>query len=238
MLEQGDVVLCTVERILGTTVFVKIHVPEGELEGTIITSEIAPGRIRNLREYVVPKKRIVCKVLRISENQINLSLRRVTQKEKKEVLEQEKLDKSYESVLKSILGNNAEEIIKKIKSNSSLYEFIESSKESPKELEELLGKEEAKKILEIISNQKEKIVSIKKTVKITTTEPNGLEKIKTILEKASEKKIEIKYLSGGKYSIKKEANNSKEANTEIKSYLENLEKELKENNLNFIELEK
>ena len=81
-LEVGDIVLCTVDRIVGTVVFVKI---KGYGEGSIIMSEIAPGRIRNLRQYVVPKKQIVCKVLRISGDRIDLSLRRVTQKEKKEV---------------------------------------------------------------------------------------------------------------------------------------------------------
>ena len=101
-LEVGDVVLCTVDRIAGTVVFVKI---DRNGEGNITTSEIAPGRIRNLRDYVVPKKKIVCKILRISPNgNINLSLRRVTQKEKKEILEQYKQEKSYKSVLKSILG--------------------------------------------------------------------------------------------------------------------------------------
>ena len=63
MLEVGDIVLCTVDRIIGTTVFVGI---EGNGEGSIVTSEIAPGRIRNLRDYVVPKKKIVCKQTNIN----------------------------------------------------------------------------------------------------------------------------------------------------------------------------
>ena len=70
-LEVGDIVLCTVDRIVGTLVFVTM---QNKSEGSIVISEIAPGRIRNLREYVVPKKRIVCKVLRILENRIDLSL--------------------------------------------------------------------------------------------------------------------------------------------------------------------
>ena len=76
--------------------------PEEKIEGTIITSEIAPGRIRNLRDYVVPKKKIVCKVLRISGNRIDLSLRRVTQKEKKEVLEQFQQEKKQEHFLQKL----------------------------------------------------------------------------------------------------------------------------------------
>jgi len=82
VLEVGDIVMCTVDRIVGTIVFVKI---DENGEGSIILSEIAPGRIRNLREYVVPKKRIACKILRILGNRIDLSLRRVTQKEQKEI---------------------------------------------------------------------------------------------------------------------------------------------------------
>jgi translation initiation factor 2 alpha subunit (eIF-2alpha) len=82
VLETGDVVLCTVDRIVGTTVFVHI---EGNGEGSIILSEIAPGRIRNIRDYVVPKKKIICKVLRISGDRIELSLRRVTLKEQKDI---------------------------------------------------------------------------------------------------------------------------------------------------------
>ena len=183
-LEQGDVVLCTVDRIIGTNVFVKIQNPgaQNETEGTIITSEIAPGRIRNLRDYVVPKKKIVCKVLRISgKGNIELSLRRVTQKEKKEVLEQWNLEKSYESILKSILKEKSQKIIEEIKSEDSLYNCIESAKLNSKNLEKIAGKEDARKILEIINSQKQKIIFAKKEITLTTTQPNGLELIKKIL---------------------------------------------------------
>ena len=83
-LAEGEIVLCTVEKIIGTTVFVKI---EGNGEGTIVTSEISPGRIRNLRDYVIPGKKIVCKIIRVREGAINLSLRRVKPSEKKELLD-------------------------------------------------------------------------------------------------------------------------------------------------------
>ena len=140
--EQGDTLLCTVDRILGTTVFVIL--PNNK-EGTIILSEIAPGRIRNLRDYVVPKKTIVCKVLRANGENVHLSLRRVTLKEKKEVLEQAKQEKSYEAILKTILKEEAKSAIFEIKEFSSVYEFLQQAKESSKELEKLVGKESAKK---------------------------------------------------------------------------------------------
>ncbi len=235
--ETGDLVLCTVDRIIGTNVFVKIPYKDGEIEGTIITSEIAPGRIRNLRDYVVPKKKIVCKILRISDKgTIELSLRRVTQKEKKEVLEQVSLEHSYESILKSILNEKSKKIIEEIKSENTLYNFINSAKINPKELEKIAGKEDAKKILEIINSQKEKKFYAKKEITLTTTEPDGLELIKKVLNPKNN--IEIKTISAGRYSLKKESTDLKKADNDLKNFAEEVEKFAKENHLNFTIKEK
>lgn len=227
-LEVGDIVMCTVERIVGTNVFVKINHAGRDIEGSIVLSEIAPGRIRNLRDYVVPKKKIVCKVLRIIPNNIELSLRRVTQKEKKEVIEKDKQEKSYISILKSILKERAEPLISEItkKENMSLYNFMQEVKENPKKLEDLIGKKETERILEIIKSQKQKKISIKKEISLTSTKPNGLELIKDVLGKV--KNCEIKYIGSGKYSIKTESQNAKTADNmlrEILSYIEGASKQ-------------
>jgi len=226
-LEQGDVVLCTVEKISGTTVFVKIE--DFDKQGTIILPEIAPGRIRNLRDYVVPKKTICCKVLRILNDHIELSLRRVNQKEQKEVLGQYKIERSYKSVLKTILKEKTQQTIEKIKINESLYIFLERAKENSKELEKLVGKENAQKIIDILKLQKNKKITIKKEIKLTTKEPNGLKLIKEILEKI--KGVEIKYLAAGKYSLKKQGDNIKDVDTELKQIILEIETEAKSKRL-------
>lgn len=227
-LEVGDLVLCTVDRIVGTIVFVKLDTGG---EGGIIFSEIAPGRIRNIRDYVVPKKQIVCKILRISGDRIDLSLRRVSLKEKKEVLEINKQEKSCRSVLKGVLGKKADEIIKKIESKESVYEFCERIKEDTKDLEKLTSKEDAKKISEIIKTQKKKISIIKKEFNLKSNASNGLSLIKEILSKT--KKTQINYLSAGLYSIKVESENPKIAENMIKTDLEFIEKEAKKSGLIF-----
>ena len=233
-LEIGDIVLCTVDRIVGTVVFVNI---EGEKrQGSIILSEIAPGRIRNLREYVVPKKKIVCKILRISEDRIDLSLRRVTQKEKKEIMEQTKQEKSYQRILKSELGNKAEETSNKIKKKERLYDFLEEAKQEPKNLEKITGKENSKKILDIIKTQKIKKAIIKKEINLTTTQANGLELIKNILGKI--KDTEINYISAGRYSIKTEAEDIKKADNKLKDIFKKIEGFAKKNNMEFSVREK
>ena len=232
-LEVGDIVLCTVERIGGTIVFVKI---EGAGEGSIIMSEIAPGRIRNLRDYVVPRKKIVCKILRISGDRIDLSLRRVTQKEQKEIKEEYKQEKGYASILKSVLGDKAKKIIEEIKKQERLYDFIEEAKKDSKKLGKILGKEDSDKVLEILKNQKQKKAILKKEIFLTTNNPNGIELIKKILGNISD--TEIKYISAGKYSLKKEAYDLKKADNELKNIFKEIEKESKKQGINFSIIEK
>ncbi len=74
-LTEGSLVLCTVKKIEKTNIFLDI---DGYGEGSMVLSEVAAGRIRNLREYVFPNKKIVCKILNIDKGHIELSLRRVT----------------------------------------------------------------------------------------------------------------------------------------------------------------
>jgi translation initiation factor 2 subunit 1 len=228
-LESGDIVLCTVDRIVGTTVFVHI---EGNGEGSIVFSEIAPGRIRNIRDYVVPKKKIVCKILRISGDRIDLSFRRVTQKEQKEIKEKNKLEKSYENIIKSVLGEKAKTIIEEISKKEKIYDFLQRNKENAKELEKIIGIENSKKILEIInSQQKYKIAVVKKEIILKSTASNGIEAIKNILSDIKE--VEIRYLSAGKYSLKKEDKDLKEADQKLREIIEIIEKKAKSRDIDF-----
>lgn len=232
-LEVGDIVLCTVDRIVGTAVFVKI---EGNDEGSIILSEIAPGRIRNLRNYVVPKKKIVCKVLRISGDRIDLSLRRVTQKEKKEVMEQDKQEKSYIKILKSVLKEEAEKSIEEILKEKKIYEFLQEAKENPANLEKIVGKNNSKKILNILKTEKQKKAIIKKEILLTTTKPNGVELIKNILGGINN--AEVKYISAGRYALKTEDENLKTADNKLKEIIKDIEKKAKHQGVDFSMKEK
>lgn len=229
-LEEGDIVICTVEKITGTIVNVKID--ETGQEGNIVFSEIAPGRIKNIRDYAIPKKKIICKILRKRGINFDLSLRRVTFKEQKQAKEQYEQEKSYKSILNSILTEKkSEEIIKEIQKKESLIQFLDNSKENSKELEKLIGKEKSKKILEIIKIQKLKEVFLKKTFYLKSKKSNGIKQIKEILVKIEN--AEIKYISAGVYSIKIKGNNLKEVDKKLKENLELIEKYAKENNLEF-----
>jgi len=229
-LEEGQIVLCIVEKIVGTTVFVKI---ENNGEGTITTSEIAPGRIRNLRAYVMPGKKIVCKVLSINGKNIHLSLRRVKQNEKKELLDKIEKEKNYTAILKAVTPDY-EKIINKITESQTLIDFFGQVNENPKILEKYLKKSGAEKILKILETKKERPKEIKQVFKLSNKSSKGIIIIKEILQKAKEKShADISYIRAGEYKITAIGNDFKKIKSEINSILQKIEKTAKKQGCEF-----
>lgn len=220
-IKADDIVLCTVKKIEGTTVFVDI---DNNGEGSIVMSEIAAGRIRNLREYVVPNKKIVCKVLRIVNNQIELSLRRVTGKERETLTKKYQKEQTFTTMLNKTI-KNPQEIIKKIKSEYDISEFIEKARENPKILDNFVSKEEAKLITKILSEKKEKEKRVKKVITLKSNSESGVDDIKQIL---SNKEVEIRYLGGSNFTIFTIGKDFKEANQKLDSAILEIEKKAKE----------
>ena len=235
-LETGDVVLCTVDRIVGTTVFVHIDSVGKDLEGSLVFSEVASGRIRNIRDYVFPKKKIVCKVLRISGNHIDLSLRRVTLKEQKEIKERYKKERSFISMLNTILKDKAQKVLEEITKEETLSDFMQEAKENPKKLENLVGKTDAKKILDILKTEKQKKTIIRKEISLKSNDSNGLDEIKNLFSDL--KDITVTYIAAGKYSLKKEAIDLKQADQELRTAIEMIEKKAKKEDMDFSILKK
>ena len=100
--QEGELVLCTVTKIFGHSVFVTVD--EYNRSGMINISEVSPGRIRNLRDFVVEGKKIVCFVLRVNQEKghIDLSLRRVNDNQKRKKLESMQLEQKAEKMLEFV----------------------------------------------------------------------------------------------------------------------------------------
>ncbi|MDP1695421.1 MAG: hypothetical protein Q8L29_00735 [archaeon] len=230
-IKEGDIVLCTVKSMEGTTVFV--HIEENG-EGSITLSEVAAGRIRNIREYVVPNKKIVCKVLKISGKHVELSLRRVTGKEREEVVERSKKELAFKNILKTI-SKNPEKIIEKIKKKYELVDFFDRAKENNSILNEVLTKDEAQSLLKIFSEKHEKEKVAKRTITLKTLSPSGLYDIQDSIKV---KNAEIRYLGSSKFSISVTGKDFKEANLKIQSIIQQIEKKAKEKKIDFSSDEK
>jgi translation initiation factor 2 alpha subunit (eIF-2alpha) len=221
-IKEDDLVMCTVKRIEGTTIFLDV---EGDGEGSMVLSEIAAGRIRNLREYVAPNKKIVCKVLKIINGHPQLSFRRVTAKEKEEIRERYTKERTLTSIFKAVL-ENYEEILLKIKSKEDLWKLYDEAKENPSILEVYLSKENAKKISGLLSEKKEKEKESKKIFVLKSFSEKGLEDIKEILDLKQE--ADIHYLGSSQFSISSKGKEFKEINSKIDDALATIEKKAKD----------
>ncbi len=223
--QEGDAVLCTVTKIVGTTVFANI---EGAGEGSIILSEIAAGRIKNIREYVVPNKKIACKILRIQGDRIDLSLRRVSEKERKEVMEQYKKEKNAETLIRAIAGEASAKIIESIKKTGSLADFLQKARDNPALLADFFTEEQAAKIDKALAEKKEKLVELKKEFSLSCIQPDGIKRIREIL-----KDDRIKYIAASKFTITIKARDFKQVNAEMNRVISQIEKSAKEKQCEF-----
>ena len=84
--EVGDLVIATIDRITEYGAYVTLD--EYGKEGFLHISEISSSWIRNIKDYIREGQKTVLKVLRVNieRDQIDLSLRRVSKRERIEKL--------------------------------------------------------------------------------------------------------------------------------------------------------
>ncbi|MBN1646157.1 translation initiation factor IF-2 subunit alpha [Candidatus Woesearchaeota archaeon] len=226
--EEGELVLCTVTNIQYHSVFVKLD--EYDKTGMIHISEVSPGRIRNIRDFVKEDKKVVCKVLRINEEKghIDLSLRRVGENQKREKLAQIKNESKAEKLVEILAGRinvPVRELYEKLlNSVSENYDYLYDAFEDIVEndvpiLDTGVPKEYAKELESIVRDKiKVREVQIGGDIKAFTYAEEGLKLIKEALTKAEDSSpaVTIKYKGAGVYSISVIAHEYKEAEKVLK----------------------
>jgi len=95
-------VVVTVTRVEDYGAYVKLDEYSGT-EGLVHISEVSTTWVRNIRDHAREGQKLVLKVLRVNpqRNQIDLSLRRVTGREKSEKMLEWKKERKAEAILKS-----------------------------------------------------------------------------------------------------------------------------------------
>lgn len=216
-LKEEDLVLCTVKSIEGTTIFLDI---DGEGQGSLVFSEVSPGRIRNIREFINIGKKIVCKVLRIRGDHVELSLRRVTAKEREQVLDKYTKERTLLAILKPILGDKTSNVLEKISAKYELAEFLDKAREKPELIQEFVSKTEAPALEKIFSEKREKEKEIKRTVIIKSSSESGLKDIQHVLDT---NKADVRYLGSSKFSVIVKDQEFKQANIKIAQIIKEME---------------
>ena len=242
--EEGEIVVCTVKKILRTTVFVELEEYEHK-EGIMHISEISPGRIRTIRDFVKEGKKIVCKVLRKNEKygNLDLSLRRVTTGQKLNKLREIKLEDKCKKIIESVskqLKLDPVNIQKELESKLSRdYESVGQIFQVVAEGESniLQGMGIDKKISALLEETikvrlKPKEIKNIRNLELSCPTSDGIESIKKTLKKATElakKKdynVKITYVSAPNYNLTITASEPKELENQTEEILESIKTEI------------
>jgi translation initiation factor 2 alpha subunit (eIF-2alpha) len=190
-----------------------------------------------MRQFVVPNKKIVCKILDISGENINLSLRRVNSKEKKEVMQKFKQEQSVKTAFNQLLKEESEKVMESILENfESLSEFLDKSKEDASILKKYIP-ESNRNAIEKLTEKRKKNAELKQLISLKCFGDDGVKKLKDIFN-IENPDVSINYISAGNFTISLAVKDFKEGKRVMQELIEDLEKKSKKYNCEFLAVEK
>jgi translation initiation factor 2 subunit 1 len=232
--EGGDLVLASVQRITDFGAYVTLD--EYGKEGLLHVSELSSGWVRNMRDFVREGQKVVLKVLRVDaeKRHIDLSLRRVSRRERREKVLAWKRDRKADSILHSAsdkLKITPEELYAKtetllLEKFGGIYEGLEAAaREGAESLEKAgLPKDLATALTEIAQEKiKPPLVKVKGTLELQCMKPKGALQIRDALLSAQKiempegAKIKLYVAAAPKYAVEVQAKDYKEAEKILQS---------------------
>ncbi|MDH5401663.1 MAG: S1 RNA-binding domain-containing protein [Candidatus Heimdallarchaeota archaeon] len=194
--DMHDLVIGVVNKIAKHGVYVKL-VEYGDLDGYCHVSEVAGAWIRNIRNYVRIDQQVVCKVLRVKDDQVDVSIKRASDSQKKEAVQEYKRQNAALRIVDLISEKvkiSSEDIRDMIEDEfisvfGTLYngfeEFATVEEEAfvhvnvPEELKQA--------IVEVsLSSIQLTSISITSTLGVRSFAPNGVENVITFLQSAED----------------------------------------------------
>lgn len=215
--EPGDLIIATVDTVTDYGAYVKLD--EYDKRGLLHVSEISSSWIRNIRDFVREGQKVVLKVLRVDpeKGHIDLSLRRVTKREKIDKIMVWKKERKAETLLRAVAektGMPVEEIYEKagkvLEEQFGLYDGLEKAVKEGAEILTKLGiPEEIAKVLVEVAQERIHIlmVKVKGTAELRCGKPDGVNIIKEAFanaqksEKLGNAKLRFYVIAAPKYSI-------------------------------------
>ena len=225
--EVGDLIIATIETVTDYGAYAKLD--EYNKRGLLHVSEISSSWIRNIRDFVREGQKMVLKVLRVDteKGHIDLSLRRVTKREKIEKILSWKKDRKAEALLREVaekVGLSDEEVYEKagvlVEEKYGLYEGFEKVVKEGTEVLTKIGVPEslAKAFAEVAEERIHvKMVKVKGTLEIRCMKPNGVKIITDSFldakkaEKTKDADVRFYVVAAPKYSVEVLAENYKRA---------------------------
>lgn len=236
--EIGDLVIATVETITDYGAYVKLD--EYDKRGLLHISEISSSWIKNIRNFVREGQKVVLKVLRVNaeKGHIDLSLRRVTKREKIEKIMSWKKERKAETLMRSVAekaGLSLEEVYEKagflIEEKYGLYEGFEKVvKEGVKVLTEIGVPKKLATVIAEVAKERVRIpmVKVKGIVELRCMRPNGVKLIKEAFlnakkaEKFQDAELRFYVVAAPKYCVEVLAENYRHAEAVLQRVAKNI----------------
>jgi translation initiation factor 2 subunit 1 len=230
--DVGDLVIGTVKKVTEYGAYVTLD--EYGKEGLLHRSEVSSSWIRNIRNFVREGQKVVLKVLRVDpeKGHIDLSLRRVTKRERIEKILVWKRERKAEGLLKTVaekLGIPPEEVYEKVgvlleKEFGSLYEGLEKVAREDGDILVKMGVPQkiAASLAELAQDKiRVSMVKVKGIFELRCKKPDGVNQIRNALLAAKkaetpEAKIRIYAVAAPKYRIEVQAEDYKKAETVLR----------------------
>lgn len=243
--EVGELVVATANLITDFGVYLRLD--EYDRSGFLHISEISSSWVKNIRDYVREGQKVVLKVLRVdpARKHIDLSLRRVTRRERIEKMLQWKRSKKSESLLRNAskkLKIPFDEVYEKAglpieKSFGDIYDGLErAAREGAETLLKIGVPEDLAITLANIAKERIKIpmVKVKGILNLQNTKPDGVIRIKEALLNAQKiskpegTNLNIYVVATPRYRVEVSAHNYKEAESLLKRLVETAIKNMEE----------
>lgn len=210
---QGDLVVCTVAKVMDFGVFAELDEYDRK-EGLIHISEVAAGWVKYIRDYLREGQKIVCKVLSVNPKRghIDLSFKDVNEHQRRDKIQEWKSELRAEKWLSFAIGDETLErqlADTLLDSFGSLYNAFEETVISSKSvlIDAGIDEEYAISIEEVaIENVKIPSVDITGFLDLTCPAPDGVDAIKRSLAAAAIVDdecvtLDISYVGAPRYRI-------------------------------------
>ncbi len=212
------------------------------LEAFLHVSEVAPRWIKNIHEFISEGQRHVMKVHRVDreKNQVDISIKRVSEEEKKRKLEMVQNEKRGTKLLEIALEaakapGDAAAVRKEIESHfDDIYTcFKEVSLKGEDALKKLeLSKAVKAKIVEVAQKSiKKPVVEVDSIVTLVCYNADGVSDLRKALEVGDD--IAVHYLGAPRYKVSLTAPDYKSAEKRLSAVLEHIRSYAQKHNCDF-----
>ena len=233
--ERDELVICRITKLFPNSAYATLV--EYNKTGMIHVSEVAKRWVRDIREFVKEHQYVVCRVMKVEDESIQLSIKRVYREQSTSKLNEFKRERKAEKMLEMAgekLGLNLDKSYDEIgylldENFGSISKALSFALKDPDLLKKKGVPDKWVKVLHEIAekNYVEKEYSVIANLTLVSYASDGVKKIQKALSKAEEADLEVNYISAPKYTLQAKGNNIKELQARVEKVAEEITRELR-----------